>query len=69
MKMNQIIEGHHYSNCKKNSFELHRKIIEDYDNKYVKVLTTYASPTIHAFQGFYIMPKKSFARWAKEDIT
>ena len=52
MKMNQIIEGHHYSNCKKNSFELHRKIIEDYDNKYVKVLTTYASPTIHAFQGF-----------------
>ena len=69
MKTSQIIEGHHYSNCKKNGFELHRKIIKDYGSKYVKVLTTYSPKHIHVFQGMYIMPKKSFAKWAKEDIT
>ena len=68
MKMNQIIEGHHYSNNKNNS-ELHRKVIENYGSGYVKVLTTYSSSNRNKFNGMYIMPKKSFAKWAKEDIT
>ena len=75
MKQSEIIIGHSYSNGRSNNREEHRDVIsiyhDNYQNKdYVTYKITYINSEVGLIENlrFHIL-KKSFARWAKKDVT
>lgn len=75
MKQSEIILNHSYSNGKSNSSEVHRDIVniyyDEYKNRYwVTYKVTYINGEVGLIENLrFNVLLKSFARWAKQDVT
>ena len=75
MKQSEIIVGHEYSNGKSAASEQIRRVMYIYNDtyrhkKYVDYKITYLNGEVGLLENLYFhCLLKSFARWAKEDVT
>lgn len=75
MKISEIKVGHTYSNGRSGSMRVEREILDTWytyngeRKDYVKCKFVYVNNEIRTDLIPYTILKKSFARWAKEDVT